>query len=235
MRKTFNDYVSSCDACQKYNYKNIKPAGKLISTNVTFPLGIGLIGPYPLSNPNTYRFVLEITDYFCKWVEFAPLRKASAHAVATAFFESFISRYSAPVNIVFDHGPQFISAVFKDFCRNLEIKHVFTVPYRPQSNQAERVNRTLIQMISAYIKNCHDTWNQFIQQFAFALRSSVLDSTGKTPAELFLGRNILMPLQRLVLVPENKCSFMCQDVDRAIKEAQANLRKSHKQQKVFII
>ena len=89
---------------------------------------------------------------------------------------------------------------FYDLCRNLEIEHVFTVPYRPQSNQAERVNRTLIQLISAYIKNYYDTWDQFIQHFAFALRSSVHDSTGKTPAELILGRKILAPLQRLVLV-----------------------------------
>ena len=72
--------------------------------------------------------------------------------------------------------------------------------------------------------------DQFIQHFAFALRSSVHDSTGKTLAELFLSRTILTPLQRLVLVPENKGSLICQDVERAIKEAQANFRKSHKQQ-----
>ena len=95
MRNTVKDYVSNCDTSQRYNYKNIKPAGKLISTNVTFLLetvGIDLIGPYPLSNPNRYRFVLVITDYFSKWVEFVPLRKASTQDVATAFFESYISR-----------------------------------------------------------------------------------------------------------------------------------------------
>ena len=68
-----------------------------------------------------------MTDYFIKWVEFVPLRKVSAHAVATAFFDFFISKYGVPVNVVSDHGPQFISAIFKDLCRKLEIEPVFTV------------------------------------------------------------------------------------------------------------
>ena len=93
----------------------------------------------------------------------------------------------------------------------------------------EQVNRTFIEMISAYINKCHDTWDQFIQHFAFALGSSVHDSTDKTQVELFLGRKILTPLQRLVLVPENEGPFICQNVEKAIKEAEVNSRKSHKQ------
>ena len=37
----------------------------------------------------------------------------------------------------------------------------------------------------------------------------------------------------MVLVPENKDPFICQDVERAIKEAQANLRKLLKQKEIY--
>ena len=42
-----------------------------------------------------------------------------------------------------------------------------------------------------------------------------------------------MPLQRLILVPENKGYFMCQNVEKTIKAAQANLGKFHKQQEIY--
>ena len=84
------------------------------------------------------------------------MRKASAHAVSTAFFENYVSKFGAPIQMVFNHGKQFISEIFRLLRRTLEIRHVLTIPYRPQSNQAESINRTLIQMILTYIKNYHN-------------------------------------------------------------------------------
>ncbi|GFW22908.1 retrovirus-related Pol polyprotein from transposon opus [Trichonephila clavipes] len=52
------------------------------------------------------------------------------------------------------------------------IRHVKTVVYRPQANRTERVNRDLVQMIANYVNEQHDTWDQFLREFAYAIQIS---------------------------------------------------------------
>ncbi|GFX88032.1 uncharacterized protein TNCV_158501 [Trichonephila clavipes] len=89
----------------------------------------------------------------------------------------------------------------------LGIRHVKTVVYRPQANRTERVNRDLVQMIANYANDQHDTWDQFLREFAYAIRTAMNETTGKTPAELFLGRKLITPFQKLVMVLDESRSF----------------------------
>ncbi|GFV49764.1 retrovirus-related Pol polyprotein from transposon 17.6 [Trichonephila clavipes] len=73
-----------------------------------------LLGSYPASLPERYRFLLVITDHFTKWSELIPLRKALAQAIANALFENYISRYGAPISLISDNGPRFILEVFEN-------------------------------------------------------------------------------------------------------------------------
>ncbi|GFX76354.1 uncharacterized protein TNCV_593171 [Trichonephila clavipes] len=83
-----------------------------------------LLGPYPASRPERYRYLLVITDHFTKWSELIPLRKASAQAIAYALFENYILRYGAPISLISDKGPQFISEVFEHLShRVLEVRN----------------------------------------------------------------------------------------------------------------
>ncbi|GFY22092.1 retrovirus-related Pol polyprotein from transposon 412 [Trichonephila clavipes] len=188
MRKYIFEYVSTCDWCQKIYYKNALSAGRLIAIVSNDPNEIvtsDLLGPYPASRPERYRFVLVITDNFTKWSELILLRKASAQAIANALFENYISRYGAPISLISDNGPQFISGVFEHLSPRLDIKHMKTVTYRPQANLTERVNRNLVQMIACFVEENHENWDRFLHEFAFALRASMNETTNKTPAELF--------------------------------------------------
>ncbi|GFW24092.1 hypothetical protein TNCV_4951361 [Trichonephila clavipes] len=65
----------------------------------------------------------------------------------------------------------------------LGIRHVKTVVYRTQANRTERVNRDLVQMIANYVNEQHDTWDQFLREFAYAIRTAVNETTGETAAE----------------------------------------------------
>ncbi|GFW47695.1 retrovirus-related Pol polyprotein from transposon 17.6 [Trichonephila clavipes] len=123
-----------------------------------------------------------ITDHFTKWSELIPLRKASAQAIANALFENYISRYGAPISLISDNGPQFISEVFEHLSHRLDIKHMRAVTYRPQANLTEGVNRNLVQMIACFVKENHENWDRFLHEFAFALRTSVNETRNKTPA-----------------------------------------------------
>ncbi|GFW67259.1 uncharacterized protein TNCV_2698691 [Trichonephila clavipes] len=112
------------------------------------------------------------------------------------------------------------------------IRHVKTVVYRPQANRTERVNRDLVQMIANSINEQHDTWDQFLREFAYAIRTAVNKTTGKTPGELFLGRKLIMPFQKLVMVPDGT-EFAVGDIERLFEEARRNTETKHENWKKY--
>ncbi|GFT62698.1 retrovirus-related Pol polyprotein from transposon 17.6 [Trichonephila clavipes] len=158
------------------------------------------------------------------WSELIPLRKASAQAIANALFENYISRYGAPISLISDNGLQFISEDFEHLSHRLDIKHIKTVTYRPQANLTKRVNSTLVQMIACFVEENHENWDRFLHEFAFALRTSVNETTSKTPAELFLGRNIITPFSKLINVTEG-AEYVGRNIEKLFVEARQNMRK----------
>ncbi|GFV48741.1 uncharacterized protein TNCV_625281 [Trichonephila clavipes] len=109
----------------------------------------------------------------------------------------------------------------------LDIKHMKAVTYRPQVNLTERVNRNLVQMIACFVKENNENWDRFLQEFAFALRTSVNETTNKTPAELFLGRKIITPFNKLINVTEG-AEYVGRNIEKILDEARQNMRKQHK-------
>ncbi|GFX81223.1 uncharacterized protein TNCV_1828601 [Trichonephila clavipes] len=101
-----------------------------------------------------------------------------------------------------------------------------TVTYRPLANLTERVNRDLVQMIACFVEENHENWDRFLHEFAFALRTSVNETTNKTPAELFLGRKIT-PFSKLINVTEG-AENVGRNIEKLFDEARQNMRKQHK-------
>ncbi|GFX35633.1 retrovirus-related Pol polyprotein from transposon gypsy [Trichonephila clavipes] len=121
------------------------------------------------------------------------------------------------------------AAILKE---RLGIRHVKTVVYRPQANRTERVNRDLVQMIANYVNEQHDTWDQFLREFAYAIRTAINETTGKTPAELFLGRTLITPFQKLVMVSD-RTEFAVEDIERLFEEARRNTETKHDKWKKY--
>ncbi|GFV30517.1 uncharacterized protein TNCV_2952081 [Trichonephila clavipes] len=89
-------------------------------------------------------------------------------------------------------------------------------------------------MIANYVNEQHDTWDQFLREFAYAIRTAVNETTGKTPAELFLGRKLITPFQKLVMVSDGT-EFAVGDIERWIEEARRNTETKQEKWKKNII
>ncbi|GFY32864.1 uncharacterized protein TNCV_4024881 [Trichonephila clavipes] len=107
------------------------------------------------------------------------------------------------------------------------MKHIKTVKYRPQVNLTERATRTLMQMIACFVEENHDNWDRFHHEFSFALRTAVNETTGKTPAELFLGRKIITPFRKLISVTDG-AEYVGVNIEKLFDEARQNMRKQNK-------
>ncbi|GFW80038.1 uncharacterized protein TNCV_984471 [Trichonephila clavipes] len=106
------------------------------------------------------------------------------------------------------------------------IQYVKTVVYRPQSNRTESVNHYLLQMIASYASDNSENWEQCLREFAYALRAAVNETTGKTPAEVFLGRKLITPFQKLVMLSDGT-EFAIGDIEKLFEEARKNTKVKH--------
>jgi len=61
--------------------------------------------------------------------------------------------------IVSDNGSQFKANYFNAFLTELGIRHIYTALYSPQSNAAERVNRSLLSAVWSYLNNDQREWD----------------------------------------------------------------------------
>ncbi|GFU84040.1 retrovirus-related Pol polyprotein from transposon 297 [Trichonephila clavipes] len=128
--------------------------------------------------------------------------------------------------MISDNGPQFISDISEHLSNMLGIRHVKAIVYRPQVNRTERVNHDLVQMIANYVNDQHHSWDHFLGEFAYAIRTAVNETTRKTPAELFLGRKLITSFQKFVMVSDGT-EFAVGDIEKWFDEARKNTKDKH--------
>ena len=64
----------------------------------------------PVNQPSHgYIWILVTTEYFTKWAEALPLRKATRGAVANFIKENIIVRFGVPHKIISDNGTPFVN------------------------------------------------------------------------------------------------------------------------------
>nr|XP_054770903.1 uncharacterized protein K02A2.6-like [Lytechinus pictus] len=104
---------------------------------------------------------------------------------------------STDESITTDNVPQFTSEQFRRILAVNGIQHRLTTRYNPQSNGGvERFNRVIKESLKANLADGM-TFDKAIQTLLRTYRSTPHSLTGKTPAELMLGRNLRMPFNIL--------------------------------------
>ena len=151
-----------------------------------------------------YRYILVISDYFSKYSDAYPLRRHTAKAVADVFVNRWIVYHGVPKVVHSDQGTEFESALFKRTIELLGAKKIRTSPYRPQSDgQVERLNRTLINMLSAFTSDVVNDWDIHLPYLLMAYRTSVHSSTGCTPHIMVYGNEANLPIDLVFPTPDD--------------------------------
>lgn len=82
--------------------------------------------------------------------------------------------------------------------RQLEIKHVQSTAYRPQTQGAlERFHLTLKSMLKSFCLEFERDWDEGVPLALFAIREVVQESLGFSPSELVFGHTVRGPLKLL--------------------------------------
>ncbi|UYV71788.1 K02A2.6-like [Cordylochernes scorpioides] len=165
-------------------------------------IGIDLLGRFPKSI-NGNRWIVVCTDYYSRHVETAALPRGTATEIADFFLKKIVLRHGAPKILISDRGSSFLSKLLTQVLKICNTIHKKTTSYHPQTNgQTERMNRTLTDMISMYIDEKHQNWDEILPFVTFAYNSSVQETTGYSPYFLIHGREPLTFLDSTFDWPE---------------------------------
>ena len=196
------------------------------------------VGPLPRT-PSAYLLVF--VDYFSRWIEVCAVREATAQVAAGKFVSEVFARHGAPTYLISDRGSPFVSELFENVSSTLASVHRLTTAYHPQTNATERVNRTLKTTIRAFVEDKHTSWDKFLSQICFALRTAPHESTGLSPSMMLYGRELDIPLD---LITQPSCDGVDEpsvpypetlraSLQEAHNHARAALDDSHNRQKHY--
>ena len=145
-----------------------------------------------------FQYILVISDYFTKYTDAFPLRRHTAPVVADTIMRRWIAYHGVPKQLHSDQGTEFEGHLIKALSKLLGFAKIRTSPYRPQSDgQVERFNRSLLNMLSAFVSDRANDWDEHLPYVLMAYRSSRHSSTGCTPYSMTYGRECTMPVDLL--------------------------------------
>lgn len=212
MTKDVARWCKACDSCARV--KGYPGVGKyyLQQSAVGAPfdrIGIDIVGPCPISVDGN-EYIIVICDYFSKWTEAFAVKNHTALTVADKLVTEVFCRFGLVAQIHSDQGREFESELFKEICNLLGIQKTRTCPYRPQSDGlVERTNRSLIQMLSIFVNENRNDWDDHLPYLLMAYRSTMHDSTGCSPYKMLFGRELTGPLDVISGLAFKNKTFRC--------------------------
>ncbi len=201
IKSAVTKYCRSCHTCQMVGKPNqaIPPAPLKPIPVIGEPFEriiIDCVGPLPKTKSG-HIYLLTIMCAATRYPEAIPLRSLRAKAIVKAL-TSFFSTFGLPKVVQTDQGTNFMSRLFNQILSQLHIQHVVSSAYHPESQGAlERFHQTLKTMLKTYCTESEKEWDVGLPLLLFALRETVQESLGFSPAELVFGHTVRGPLKLL--------------------------------------
>lgn len=189
MQAKVEKVIHNCLDCIMAEKKTGKKEGYLHPIAKEAPLDtyhIDHIGPMP-STKKSYRHILVVVDSFTKFVWLYPTKSTTSTEVVDRLVKQALV-FGNPRRIISDRGTAFTSGEFEDFCKLENIEHSLIVTGVPRGNgQVERVNRTLIPLLTKLSAPHPDEWHKFVGKAQQYLNHAPSRSTGMSPFYLQFG------------------------------------------------
>ena len=207
VREDANLWVQRCDTCAaiKKPPKEIRaPMGTMIAGAPMDRVATDVLGPLP-ETPRGNQFILSMGDSFTKWADMFPTPDQTAQTTAFCLLREVCMKLGFPIELHSDQGRNYESRIMAELCELLEIRKTRTSAANPRGNgQVERLNRTIIRMIKAYLRGEQTEWDLYLGCLAGAYRGTIHESTGLTPNLMMLAREIETPIEIMVGVHQHE-------------------------------
>jgi hypothetical protein len=186
-----DEYVRSCDSCQRNKATRHKKYGLLDPLDVPNrpweEISMDFIVGLPVSEGHTKIWV--IVDRFSKMAHFIPLSTDTPiKEIANIFLREVWRLHGLPTTVVSDRDSRFQSKFWLAIMEVLQVDHRMSTAFHPQTDgQTERVNQILEQYLRCYCSYQQDDWAELLPLAEHAYNSAVSESTKVSPFEANYG------------------------------------------------
>ena len=191
MNADITSFIQSCQICAQIKLDPHHKKAPLQSIDVSEPFvfwAMDYMGPLPETTQGN-RHLLVVMDHFSKWCVIFPTKDQKARTVAEILVSKVFSRFGPPTVIHSDQGRNFESNLIHKICGLMGIHKSRTTAYHPQCDGlVERQNRTLQDMLTAYVSQHQHDWDRWVDLVAYAYNTSTHASTGYSPYQIVFGR-----------------------------------------------
>ena len=199
MAKEIEEYVTTCEQCQRNKPSQQKTAGQLMPIPSPDKAGqvwtMDLITQLPVSAAGNDAIVVWVCK-FSKLRHYSPCKTAiTAPQLARLFMHDIVRLHGLPHNIISDRDPKFTAHFWQEFWKALGTKLNMSTAYHPQSDgQTENANRVLETMLRAVVDFDQTDWDEHLSAAELAINNAKNETTGFTPFYLYYGREATMPM-----------------------------------------
>jgi hypothetical protein len=149
--------------------------------------GIDLIdmNDYIKENEN-WRYVVTVVDIFSRKVFLNKMKLKDAETTRDAFAEIINDAGVSPKYLMSDNGKEWLGE-FKEFCKENEIKQIFTRSYSPEANGVvERMNKEIRKIIRAFfVRNFNKKWFDILDKVADNKNDTFNSSVKNSPSQIW--------------------------------------------------
>ncbi|XP_024196051.1 uncharacterized protein LOC112199236 [Rosa chinensis] len=192
-------FLKGCQNCQAHgpvqHVPNI-PMQRIIKPCPARGWALDLIGMIHPHSSLQHKFIIVATDFFTKWVEAEPLKKASDATIRQFIFHNIVCRFGIPEVLVFDRGATFMGGTVEKLIDELGIQFIHSTPYYSQFNgQTEASNKIIITLLKKMLVANPCQWHEALYETLQAYRTSKRNPTATMPYALMFGHDAVLPLE----------------------------------------
>jgi hypothetical protein len=198
MRENVKKWIKSCVKCQSNKSSHLHKQGLLQSIpspSVNWEcVSMDFITQLPPTTSG-YDAIVVFVDKLSKMVHIVPATTSiSAPDVAVMFYKEVVRLHGVPKSIISDRDPRFTSNFWKCLWSLLGTKLSMSTAFHPESDgQTERTNRTLEDMLRAYVNYEQSDWDQYLVSAEIAINNNQQTSTKYSPYYLNYGQHPIFP------------------------------------------
>jgi hypothetical protein len=238
MESSVRDYVRSCQSCQQNKATSKRPMGLLVplpipeerweSVSLDFVMGMR-------ETAAGFDGIVVFVDRLSKMFHAFPVKSSiTGEETAKLMIRQIFAYHGMPQTLVTDRDPRFTGAFWQEFWKGMGTRLSMSSSDHPQTDgQTERANRTIKQMLRAFVNDRQDDWDVLLPVLEFAYNDTVQASTGHTPFFLNIGAHPRRPTVSLARGAEKVPAVLdlLGNMRTALEEAKRNINKAQARQK----
>jgi hypothetical protein len=216
MKKDILEFVRKCP-CHLNKHAGLIRKAPLQPINIGEPFEEWVIDHLELPKTEAgHAYVLTCEDRFTKLVELIATTTKGMEEAAESFRERVLLRWGTPRRVLADNA---FEGKFAELCKENGIDLQHSLPHQHDTvGLAERMNRTVQEILRAYTNAEGTDWDRFLPAVQFAVNTGRAAAHGFTPFRVVTGREAVLPIELTIYQSNNDVTNEAKRVENAARE-----------------